>query len=158
MIKKYSTKEVSEKLDISPDLIRKYCKFFEIEVERKQLENGKTGHRQFSDENIEDLEKIVEAIGSGITWENVKAARNGDKVIIPKKPSSEVDDKIEALEKTVKMLVEKVSMIEGLQAENEALRIENTELKNQPLQIEHRKEESQKEETKKKSLWQRLFG
>lgn len=183
MSERFGTNEVSEKTGISPDLIRKYCRFFNIEVERKQLEGGKMGRRMFSQENIDELIHIKESTKNGVTWENILAAKNGDKVIVPKKENLSLEEDLKSLKEEIKNLKEEnkeqkekqdeinrlmlerfTEMSKQFQLvlqEKESLQKENVELKEKPLQIEYKKEEENEEpkvEKKKKSFWARFFS
>ena len=71
---------MTEILNISSDLLRKYTSFFNIQTE--WTKPNRKGHRRYSKENIEQLIALREKIDDqNWSWEQALSWQNGDEEI-----------------------------------------------------------------------------
>ena len=88
----YTPKIVSDRLGITPDLLKVWSNEFNIQTERSQ-----GGHRRYSKENIEELTAIKEKIQvQKWSYDQVRAWRNGElDLFVSKEEKSELEKKLD---------------------------------------------------------------
>lgn len=146
--KNYTPAEAARILDLSSDLIRKYCEYFNIITEWTQPENK--GHRRFTKENIESLLEIKKLIQvEKMTWPQTRDYLNGEiehffeqetKANLEKK----IDSVIEMQTNLNEVLIALTKNLDAISNENQQLIKENQRilLETEEIKREQKQEKS----------------